>query len=249
MPTNLESPAIVGSQKAYEDFLPAAQAIAETDIRPFRADASVAYHNIVAGVEAITPLITRIQSDLPKVDVPALQQLPDIALGVIYAVAQVDRSSDGTTPALLEKARGLRSLLIKSAHALVAANVIPAHSVDRIREGSGPIDLAQDNIDLAALYTKHDADITGKTPVTAAQVVEAATIGTELLKRLKPKGTKSKDSAMDEVIIRDRMWTLLVLRYRELRRVGLWFFMDDVDDHVPALQSRTSSRKKTTPNE
>jgi hypothetical protein len=65
-----------------------------------------------------------------------------------------------------------------------------------------------------------DTVIAGKTPVTAAQVVEAATIGTELLKRLKPKGTKSKDSAIDEVNIRDRMWTLLVTRYRELRRVG-----------------------------
>ncbi len=249
MPIPPESPAVVGSQKAYEDFLPAAHAIAETDIRPFRADASVAYHNIIAALVAITPLLTRIQIELPKVDVMSLQQLPEIALGVIYAVAQVDRSSDGTTPALLEKARVSRKLLLKSADALVAAHVLPAHSVDRIREGSGPIDLAQDNIDLAALFTKHDTDIAGKTPVTAAQVVEAATLGTELLKRLKPKGTKSKDSAIDEVNIRDRMWTLLVLRYRELRRVGLWFWMDDVDDHVPALQSRSISRKKTAPNE
>jgi len=247
MPTNPDAPPIVGSQKAYEDFLPDALAIAEADIRPFRADASIVYHNIVAGVDAITPLMGQIQIELPKVNVTALQQLPDIALGVIYAVAQVDRSSDGTTAVMLEKARVSRTLLLRSAEALVAANILPAHSVDRIREGSGPIDMAQDNIDLAALYTKHDAAIAGKTPVTSAQVVEAATIGTELLKRLKPKGTRSKDAAMEEVEIRDRLWTLLTLRYRELRRVGLWFWMDDVDDHVPALQSRSISRKKTPP--
>ncbi len=247
MPPNPDAPPLVGSQKAYEDFLPAAAALAETDIRPFRADASVAYHNIVAGLEAITPLFTRIQVELPKVDITALQQLPDIALGLMFAVAQVDRSSDGTTAVLMEKARVSRNLLLKSAHALVAANILPAHVVDRIREGSGPIDLAQDNIDLAAVYTKHDTDIAGKTPVTAAQIVEAATIGTELLKRLKRKGTKSKDAASDEVDIRDRMWTLLVVQYRELRRVGLWFWVDDVDDHVPALQSRTITRKKSAP--
>jgi hypothetical protein len=246
MPANTDSPPVVGSQKAYEDFLPDAQTIADEDIRPFRADASVAYHNIVAGLEAITPLHARIQIELPTVNVAALQQLPDLALGLMFAVAQVDRSSDGTTAVLLEKARVSRTLLLKSADALVAADIIPAHSVDRIREGNGPIDLAQDNVDLAALFTKHDTVIAGKTPVTAAQVVEAATIGTELLKRLKRKGTKSKDSAIDEVNIRDRMWTLLVTRFRELRRVGLWFWMADVDDHVPALQSRTISRKKTT---
>jgi hypothetical protein len=245
MPINPEPPPIVGSQKAYEDFLPDALAIAESDIRPFRADASIAYHNIVAGVDAITPLLDRIQIELPKVDVAAFKQLPDIALGVIYAVGQVDRSSDGSTAAMVEKGRVSRTLLLRSAEALVAAGILPAHSIDRIREGSGPIDMAQDNIDLAAVFTKHDSAIAGKTPVTAAQVVEAATIGTELLKRLKPKGTKSKDAAMDEVEIRDRLWTLLTLRHRELRRVGFWFWMDDVDDHVPALQSRTNSRKKS----
>lgn len=249
MPILPESPPVVGSQKAYEDLLPAAKAIAEEDILPFRADASIAYHNIVAGLEAITPLHNRILVELPKVNLAALQQLPEMALGVIYAVAQVDRSSDGSTPALLEKARVSRKLLLTSAEALVAANVLPAHAVNRIREGSGGIDVAQDNIDLAALLTKHHADITGKTPVTTAQIVEAATIGTELLKRLKRKGTKSKDAAMDEVDIRDRMWTILALGHRELRRVGFWFWMDDVDDHVPALQSRFFSRKNTTPNE
>jgi len=64
MPTNPDAPPIVGSQKAYEDFLPDALAIAEADIRPFRADASIVYHNIVAGLDAITPLMGQIQIEL-----------------------------------------------------------------------------------------------------------------------------------------------------------------------------------------
>ncbi len=97
----------------------AAHALAEADIRPFRADASIAYHNIIAGLEAITPLHTRIQTELPTVNVTTLPQLLDLALGVIYAIAHVDRLSDATTPALLEKARVSRRL-VKSAEALVA---------------------------------------------------------------------------------------------------------------------------------
>jgi len=249
MPTTPTLPVVVGSQKAYEDSLPKALALAEADVLPFRADASLAYHNIVAALDAIKPLLARIKTELPTVDVAALQELPDIALGLTYAVAQVDRSSDGTTSTLLEKARTSRALLLKSAEALVAADILPAHDVERIRQGSGPIDLAQDNIDLAALFLKHEADIAGKTPLTSDRFTEAATIGTELLKRLKPKGTKNQDIALKEVNVRDRIWTLLTLRYRELRRVGTWFWLEDVDDHVPALQSRTVSRKKTPPTE
>ncbi|MDC3988422.1 hypothetical protein [Polyangium jinanense] len=244
-PSKLESPDIVGSQKAYDDFLPAAQDLPEADVRTFRADPSLAYHNVKSGLDAIAPHIARITEELPKVDVAALQTLDDLALAVIYAAAQVDRSSDGSTPALLEKARAHRDVLIKSADALAAAGLIPLRTVEKIRAGKGGIDLAQDCVDLAALFTKHAKDIKGKTAVTAASIKEAATIGTDLLKRVKPKGTKSKDPALDSVKVRDRLWTLLVQRHRDLRRVGMWLWADDVDQHVPPLQSRNVTRKKT----
>lgn len=238
------SPEVVGSQKAYEQFLPEAEALAEDDVRPFRADGSLALQNVQMGLDSISPHIDRIKTELPKVDIAALQSVPDLALAVIYAAAQVDRSSDGSTGALIDKARTLRTLLLSSAEALAIAGILPTHEVDRIRAGTGPIDLAQDNVDLAALYTKHALVITGKTAVTPEQVTEAAHVGTELLKRLKPKGTRSKDPAIDAVALRDRFWTLLVTRHKELRRVGMWLWLDEVDRVVPALQSRTVRRTK-----
>ncbi|MDI3291572.1 hypothetical protein [Polyangium sp. 15x6] len=245
-PSKLESPDIVGSQKAYDDFLPAAQDLPEADVRTFRADASLAYHNVKSGLDAIAPHTARIAEELPKVDVAELQKLDDLALAVIYAAAQVDRSSDGSTPALMEQARVLRDVFIKSADALAAAGILPARAVEKIRAGKGGIDLAQDCVDLAALFTKHAKDIKGKTAVTAANIKEAATVGTDLLKRLKPKGTKSKDPALDSVNARDRLWTLLGQRHRELRRVGMWLWGDEVDQHVPPLQSRTLAPRKKT---
>jgi hypothetical protein len=37
---------------------------------------------------------------------------------------------------------------------------------------------------------------------------------------------------------------LLVARHRDLRRVGMWIWADEVDAHVPALQSRAGTKKK-----
>lgn len=64
------------------------------------------------------------------------------------------------------------------------------------------------------------------------------------MKRLKPKGAKSKDPALDAVKARDRLWTLLTQRHRDLRRVGMWLWADDVDEHVPPLQSRNLPARK-----
>jgi hypothetical protein len=244
MPKKQDSPDVVGSQKAYDDFLPEAQKIPDASVRPFRADASLAHQNVQRGLTALVPLLDNIKDELPKVNIADLQKLPDLALAVIYAAAQVDRGSDGTTAALLEKARGLRDMLLKSAEALAAAGLVPERPVTKIRAGNGLIDTAQDNVDLAALFMKHEKGIKGKTAVTAAHVKEAAAVGTELLKRLKPKGTKAKDPALDAVRTRDRLWTLLVTRHRELRRVGMWFWMEEVDNQVPALQARRVVAKK-----
>jgi len=248
---NLPQPplAVVGSQKAYEDLLPEAQAIPESEIRPFRADGSLAYHNVQRGLDAIAPHIDQIKVELPTVDLTRLQALGDLALAVIYAAAQVDRASDGSTPAFLEKARALRDVLVKSADALAASDIFPARAVERIREGRGSIDLAQDCVDLAALFKKYENEIQGKTAVTTAQIEDAATVGTELLTRLKPKGTKTKDPAEAEANTRDRLWTLLVQGHRDLRRVGMWLWADEVDKHVPPLQSRKSSARKKDESE
>jgi hypothetical protein len=246
-PKTPTSPAdeITGSQKAYEHFLPAAKALSGEGIRLFRADASLAYHNVKAGVDAIAPL-AEIKSELPKVHTKMFLELPDLALAVVFAAAQIDRGTDGQTPALQAKASALRGVLLPAAEALAAAGVVPAREAQKIREGKGAIDTAQDCVDLGAFFVKHAKAAKGKTAVTAAQAKDAAETGTELLKRLKPKGTRRKDSAAvtDAVAARDRLWSLLAQRHDLLRRVGMWFWGEDVDAHVPPLQSRTAPPRK-----
>jgi hypothetical protein len=170
-----------GSQKAYDHFLPAAKALPAEAVRPFRADALLAYHNVKAGVERVAPLDKHIKSELPKVQPQMLLELPDLALAVIFAAAQIDRGADGKTPALQAKASALRGVLLPAAEALAAAGVVPAREVQKIREGKGAIDSAQDCVDLGAFFVKHAKAVKGKTAVTAAQAKDAAETGTELL--------------------------------------------------------------------
>jgi hypothetical protein len=106
-------------------------------------------------------------------------------------------------------------------------------------------------VDLAALFIQHATGVRGKTPITAAQVREAAQTGTELLTLLRPKAAKRTRNggalAADAAAIRDRLWTLLVQQSRELRRVGMWLWVDEVDVHVPPLQSRVAPPRKKPP--
>ena len=247
MATPLEN---VGSQQAYEHFRPVAEALPSGDLRAFRADASLAYHNVTAGRGALLAIEKRLAVELPTLSLTSLRSLSDLALGVVHAVAQVDRGADGSTAVLLAKARGVRDVLLASAEALAKSGVIPARAVAKIREGKGAIDSAQDCVDLSALFRKYAKEVKGKTAVTSAQMKEAAELGTELLKRLRRKGTKRKDSASVTAAVdtRDRLWTLLVQRHQEIRRAGMWIWGDEVDAHVPPLQSRVMApRKKKAP--
>lgn len=74
---------------------------------------------------------------------------------------------------------------------------------------------------------------------------DASTVGTALLKVLKPAKKEKSPELADAQDARDRLWTLLAERHLELRRLGMFVWADDVDAHVPTLQAhRGGARKK-----
>jgi len=250
--TDLAAPEVVGSQHDYERFLAEARAQGEREVRPFRIDPSLAYHNVQRGVEAVLVLEARIRKELPSVDIEQLRTLPNLALGLCFAASQVDRGG-GTSKQLAEPLRktySLRETMLASAVALGLAGTLPKREVEKIQEGRGSLDAAQDCVDLAALFKKHAAAARGKTPVTAAQVTEAAKLGTELIKVLRPASAKrdrAPTGALKEAIdVRNRFATLVTVRHELLQRVGHWLWGDLVATHVPALQARIAAKRKPT---
>lgn len=248
-PAEIDLPDLVGSQRDYERFLATAQAIDARDVQPFRLDVVLAYHNVQRGVGALVQQEARIAGELPKVDLDHLRTLPEIALALSFAASQVDRGggSSKNLAELLRKLRTLRAAMLSSAVALAVSGDVPKREVERIQEGRGSIDAAQDCVDLAALFRKHAAKVRGKTPITSAQITEAAQLGTDLLKILSPKSAKidrsPKGDLKEAIAIRARFATLLQQRHELARRVGHWLWGADVDAHVPLLQARAVSKR------
>jgi hypothetical protein len=244
------SPAAVpqGSAQAYEQYLPIAQKFLDGTVPiPYRFDPALAYQNIITGLTALTPYESALISLPAPFDMVSMKALPAIGLAAIYAAAQVDLTSSGRIRQLQQTASALREIMLSSAVALMKTGLVPADEVRRIARGSGPIDIAQDAVDLAALFTNFSAAITGKTPITQANIDDAKSVGDQLLALLKPKNAprKTRSEQYPEVAARDALGALMVSWHKEhMRRAGMWIWGEEVDQHVPVLHSHAGAPKK-----
>ncbi len=239
-----------GSAEAFAELLPEAQKIPAASVRSLRGDPALALHNVEVGLSAVLPHEAALASLPSPFDLDALKSLQRVALALVYAAAQIDRSSPGTVRKLIGRASELRDVLLSSAVALMKAGVLPSKKVEKILSGRGTRDMAQDCIDLAQLFREHQKAVQGKIAVTQEQIDEAAAVGNELIVQLKPARAKAKapDGVKAAVEARDRLWTLLSDRHADqLRRAGMWLWVDEVDEYVPSLLSGIG-RKAKKPN-
>jgi hypothetical protein len=227
---------------AVSRFLRPARALPDDAVQPLRGDVLLAYDNVVRGVDAVLPHEPHLREALPLVDFRVLRELPQLALATSFAAAQVDKQARGQVAPLLARAVHLRRLLLAAAEMLVLSGDFANTQLEKIRRGSGPADTARDCIDLATLFRQQEG-ARKKTVLTDELLGEAQELGAHLLQlvAVRPSRRKTTLAPSDpSVQLRDRLWTLLNLRHRELRRVGMWLFMDDVDERVPRLLARAT---------
>jgi len=243
-------PEIAGSEAAYQKLLPIAEAIEARDVSPLRADVAVAGHNASTGAAAVLEHQSVLAEHLPKVKASDISDIPSIVDAFAFAALRVDHliAPESGIAELLRTARRTRRLLLSSATALAEAGVLNAKAVQKIIEGRGPMDTAEDCVALAALFGKEAKKLKGKTAVTAAQVKEAAEVGTRLRGVLKPTKAVKTSAPSAELAratdVRDRFWTLLVQRHDIAWRAGAYLFGKDVHDRVPPLHRHAVTRKK-----
>jgi hypothetical protein len=241
---------LAGTEAAFEKCLPKALSLEPGSVIPMRGDPNLALHNVQVGIEALGPHWAELKTALPKLDQKSVQGLEEVALAAVFATSRVDRKAGAgkKVSALLTKARALRAVLLSSADAMAKAGLVPAAAVKKTRTGKGALDAADDLVQLAALFRKHTAKLKNKSPVSTDMIKEAAELGSDLLAQLKPKHAKRKTvvtpEIQDAIDARDRTWTLLVQGHRDLRRAGMWVWADQVDKHVPPLQSRAAKPRK-----
>lgn len=237
----------------FERMLPRAEnELGAQKVMTFRIDPLLALHNVREGVAAVLEEQTRARTELPKLDLTRVKQLPELALAVAYAArraeseSQTQRSSRDIARKL-QRTHELRRLLLTAAESLALAGHLPKARVARIRTGRGALDAAQDCIELAALFQKSASAVRGRSPVTREQIAEAATLGSELLQVIKPARTRRTSQkttgAVDAAAARDRLGALLLSEHDTLRRAGFWLFGREADARVPPLAAHMGPRK------
>ncbi|TKC95272.1 hypothetical protein [Polyangium fumosum] len=238
----------IDPEKAYEKHLPAAQALQPGDVLPFRLDLDLALANVTTGMRVAAMHEPHIPVHLPKVDLAALLALPELAVATKFAALRAEQEAPGESllQAKLSTAARLRAQLLSSAKALASNGTIPQAEVDAIIAGRGARDRAEDCISLADLFRRHAQTITGKHPVTAAQIDEAAEIGAFLVTHLKPADAPKAAPAAPTlaVDIRNRLATLLVREHARLQAVAHYFHPDDWEELAPPLGARSVKRQK-----
>lgn len=178
----------------------------------------------------------------------ALAQLPDYALGALYAHLQsMAVLSDNELASLIERAKPLRENLLLVAEGLVGFGIFPGSTVAAVREGMGHVDTAKDLIALAALFNSNWSHVQGKVPFERELVNDAAVLGPRLLRAvgLREVGEVRKDPSLDWKALRERTFRLLVNAYDEVRRATVYvrWHHDDANAFAPSLHARPATGK------
>jgi hypothetical protein len=229
-----------GAVAAFQKYLSAANAVPAADVKVFHGDPNVVYTNVLTGTTNLLAQKSAILAQLPNEDLTVFQNLPEIALGLLYATLQATHRStkNPSLQANLKEAHTLRALLLSSATALGQAGVLDTAVVAQIRRGRGLLDVARDLIALAGLFNANALAIAGKTPITVDQVNRASTLGTDLQAQLKPKNTPKVKPVNTAGDLRDRFWALVVQQYDRVWRVGaLVYGQAEATAKIPPLLS------------
>ena len=244
---------LAGAPLLVERLYAAAMAVAESTVKPLQGSARLACVNVSRGVANVLAERARVERELPSFDLAAAAALPELGLATAWAAEEVLRFSvenPAEIQTMLRRASELRGLLLLSLDGAVRAGFIPAAPVAKLRSGSGGFDTAGDCVGASILFQKYAVVLRGKTPVSAAQIKEAAALGSALLSVMQPKaarGREKADALKAAIDLRDRLGTLLAAGHAELRRAGGWLFGEARDARVPPLLSHAATvRRKPT---
>ncbi|WP_437760430.1 hypothetical protein [Sorangium sp. So ce1389] len=229
----------------YKRFAPLAAELPDRDVEVCRADVRIAFANVKRGVQAACADPARIRRALPELPLDDVLALPDLGRALIFAATRVTAkpASSGEIDAKLKIVTELREPMLTLAETLAKRGLLPKDVVAEIRAGTGKYDLASDGMALAHLYQEHADALRGKHPFTQEEFDQLREASEWLLDTLTPEGarrpaTKQRGEAEN---MRDRLWTLLVRRYADLRKIAYYFHGDAFEDVAPKLQSRLSS--------
>lgn len=240
-------PAAETQMAAYDRLLGFIRMLVASLVMRIRFDVRLAAANAREGFAKMLPHMDVIRAT-PDVDVASIERIPDLAAGLLYADSRVTilEPPPSDLPRRLRRMRQLRKAFLRQMQAAAALELIPEGPVERVLQGSGPIDNAADLVRLTALFREHAHVLKGCTLFTPALLEEAERVGTDLQNELRSGKLPAKAKEVDPALVlarddRARFGTLLAQSYAELQRVARFRKLDS----IPSLQARKPLRKKT----
>jgi hypothetical protein len=214
----------------------------EADVVICRADVRIAFVNVKQGINAVCAAPERIREALPRIPLNDVLELPDLCRALIFATTRITGrpASSKEIEAQLAVIREPREQMLQVAETLAAKKLLPADEVAAIRAGSGKYDMASDGVALVRVYGEHADAVRGRHPFTSDEFERLRVASEWLLDNITPDGARRpvQRTRGDAAEMRDRLWTLLLRRYSDLRAIGYYFHRDEFEEFTPKLQSR-----------
>lgn len=231
------------AEAAFKHFSVLVAGIPEDEVETLNADPINVLNNCQRGIEAIQPHLARVAEAAPLVDQSHLLELPSVALALQFAASRV------FTPAspqdIAERQSRLRPLRRAGIAYLTCAaelGLVPSEPVNQIKKDRGPIDEADDGVQIAATMRAHAGALAGKHPFTEEQLTQLSTDGSWLLTQLKPRTAVRDKKAKDpQALLRDQLWTDIQRRHDVLYQAGVAVWgRRKVDEHIPSLHAQAA---------
>ncbi len=234
------------AEKAFAEVKAELAALPPDEVRRVTVDVPFAVTLALGAVPRLAALRPAIVKALPLHPIETLDRLETYAFAAYYAhlLTLPAAKSEPERAKLLDEARSLRGALLLGAEALAARSLVDAALVEKVRSGSGHVDMAGDLIALGSLLGGAWGAIHDKTAITLEEVQRAGALGALLLVALSEdaQAAAASDSGED----RARAFTLLFRAYDECRRAVAYlrYHEGDVDQITPSLFTREGRAKK-----
>lgn len=179
--------------------------------------------------------------ELPSYDYERASRLREYAYAALHAHHRAALSAEGEARlrSLLDEAGPLRESLLRTAELHAYGGDLDTDVVANIRRGTGHIDTANDLAQLPLLFRGARDKLTGRTPVTEAQLVRAAELSNELLDALGKRRVGTDGAALPSKEEEDRLKAFWLFHrvYDESRRAMAYlrWHEGDADLLVPSL--------------
>ena len=219
-------------------------ALSPAELKVFVWSFGVVKQNALIGIDAVAPhqaKLKRLFSHYTPA-APKLLVLLDALAEANQAVARARPSSKGVQ-ALASPVYVDREGLMAQLTVWGLTGLVPMNEVERIRQGTGKIDAAEDVLAVANLVERDPAvkNAFVGSPQSLTQKVARAKA---LLAVLKPSGTAERPNHALEHALDDeaRVWALVQRQHEALWQEAACLFGRKADEKVPSLVSRTVRR-------